>query len=53
LHLGTEEAGAVLAESSTDLQTQANAIPDLELRRSFLQEVPENARTLALHRAGL
>jgi tetratricopeptide (TPR) repeat protein len=47
----TEEARAVLAESCTFLQTQANAILDPQLRSSFLQEVPENARTLALHRA--
>ena len=47
------EARQAIADARTRLQTIAERIPDPDYRRSFLQEVPENARTLALASAWL
>jgi hypothetical protein len=44
-----EPAGAAaLAEARAALLARAGKIADAELRRSFLERVPENARILAL-----
>jgi eukaryotic-like serine/threonine-protein kinase len=41
-------AAAAVAEARAGLLVRAGKIADAELRRSFLERVPENARTLAL-----
>ncbi|WP_437333180.1 hypothetical protein [Sorangium sp. So ce394] len=46
-------AAAALDEAHRRLLAQAALIDDPELRRSFLEGVPEHARTLALARDGL
>jgi tetratricopeptide (TPR) repeat protein len=48
-----DAARAAIAEARTRLLAIAGKIPDPEYRKSFLEDVPENARTLALARAWL
>jgi hypothetical protein len=48
-----DAARMAIAEAQTRLCALADKIPDLEYRRSFLEGVPENARTFALARAWL
>jgi tetratricopeptide (TPR) repeat protein len=45
------EAAAAIAAAYDHLMDQSHRIPDAEMRRSFLEAVPENARTLELARA--
>jgi hypothetical protein len=49
----TDAARAAIADARARLSAIADKIPDLEYRRSFLEGVPENARTLDLARAWL
>ncbi|WP_437852803.1 serine/threonine-protein kinase [Sorangium sp. So ce363] len=49
----TDEARAALAAARADLLARADRIPDAEIRRCFLENVPENARLLALAEAWL
>jgi hypothetical protein len=44
-------ARAALGEARDDLLARAARIEDLEVRRRFLAEVPENARVVALSEA--
>jgi tetratricopeptide (TPR) repeat protein len=55
LHAKGDMAAAVEAirRARADLLSRAEKIPDLALRRSFLEGVPAHARTLALSRAWL
>jgi eukaryotic-like serine/threonine-protein kinase len=48
-----DAAGRAIAEARTRLFAIAARIPDPAYRQSFLESVPENARTLALARAWL
>ncbi|HSK05017.1 MAG TPA: AAA family ATPase, partial [Kofleriaceae bacterium] len=48
-----DAAHRAIAEARTRLFTIAARIPDPDYRQSFLESVPENARTLALARAWL
>lgn len=51
---GEENAArAAIAEARDHLLKQADTIADLDYRRSFLENVPENARTLELARCWL
>jgi tetratricopeptide (TPR) repeat protein len=47
-----EEAAAALVEARARLLTRAGRISDKALRERFLHEVPENARTMLLSKAG-
>ncbi|WP_437912983.1 protein kinase [Sorangium sp. So ce302] len=49
----TDEARAALAAARADLLARADRIPDVEIRRCFLENVPENARLLVLAGAWL
>ncbi|WP_437276808.1 hypothetical protein [Sorangium sp. So ce375] len=49
----TDEARAALAAARADLLARADRIPEAEIRRCFLEKVPENARLLALAAAWL
>ncbi|WP_437741431.1 protein kinase [Sorangium sp. So ce1504] len=49
----TDEARAALAAARAALLARADRIPDVEIRRCFLENVPENARLLALAEAWL
>ncbi|WP_437525492.1 protein kinase [Sorangium sp. So ce726] len=47
----TDEARAAVAAARADLLARADRIPDAEIRRCFLENVPGNARLLALAEA--
>ncbi|WP_438039357.1 serine/threonine-protein kinase [Sorangium sp. So ce128] len=49
----TDKARAALAAARADLLARADRIPDADIRRCFLENVPENARLLALAEAWL
>ncbi|WP_437904344.1 protein kinase [Sorangium sp. So ce327] len=49
----TDAARAALAAARADLLARADRIPDAEIRRCFLENVPGNARLLALAEAWL
>jgi tetratricopeptide (TPR) repeat protein len=49
----TDEARAAVAAACADLLARADRIPDAEIRRCFLENVPENARLLVLAKAWL
>jgi hypothetical protein len=48
-----DAARHAIADARTRLLDIAQRIPDPDYRKSFLEHVPENARTLALARAWL
>ncbi len=51
--VGSPEAGGALAAVRDTLYSRAGRINDVALRLSFLENIPENARTVALARARL
>jgi hypothetical protein len=48
-----EEARAAIADAARWLHTVAGRVTDPDLRRSYLEAIPEHVRTLALARAWL
>ena len=51
--VGSPEAAETLAAVRDTLYSRASRINDVALRLSFLENIPENARTVALARARL